>query len=336
MNTKIHAVITALGGYVPENILDNHALEKMVDTTNDWIISRTGIKERRILNDPELATSDMATFAIQNLLETAQLDPSEIDCVIIATSTPDHILLPTASIVCDKANLTNAWGIDMNAACSGFLYSLSIGASLIESNRYKKVIVVGADQMSSIVDYTDRNTCILFGDGAGAVLLEQTTEEIGIIDNLFKTDGKGAKFLSVPAGGSKYPASDETLANRTHFIHQDGRTVFKSAINGMSETTQKILDRNNIESNDIDWLIPHQANLRIIQAVSEKLDFPIEKVKINIQKYGNTTAGTIPLCLWDFKDDFKYGDNIALTAFGAGFTWGTTYLKWGNLRNQQN
>lgn len=325
---KPNAVITAIGGHVPETVLDNFALEKKVDTSNDWIISRTGIKERRILSDQSLSTSDMAAFSIQDLLEKYKVDPGTIDCVILATSTPDTLLNPTAAIVCKKAGLTNAWGFDMNAACSGFLYALSVGASFIESNRYKKVVVIGADQMSAVVDYEDRNTCILFGDGAGAVLLEPSHEGKGIRDYVFQNDAIGAESLSIPAGGAALPASEETVAQKKHFIQQDGRTVFKNAINGMTGSCNEVMQRNNLTSEDIDWVIPHQANLRIIQAVGESLKVPMEKIKINIEKYGNTTAATIPLCLWDFKDDFKPGDKILLTAFGAGFTWGATLLEW--------
>lgn len=323
-----NAVITAIGGYVPETVLDNFALEKKVDTSNDWIISRTGIKERRILSDQSLSTSDMAAFSIQNLLEKYNVNAETIDCVILATSTPDTLLNPTATIVCKKAGLTNAWGFDMNAACSGFLYALSVGASFIESNRYKKVLVIGADQMSAVVDYEDRNTCILFGDGAGAVLLEPSDKQRGIQDYVFKNDSIGSESLSIPAGGSSLPASQETVAQKKHFIQQDGRTVFKNAINGMTSSCKEVLQRNKLKSEDINWVIPHQANLRIIQAVGESLNIPMEKIKINIEKYGNTTAATIPLCLWDFKDDFKQGDKILLTAFGAGFTWGATFLEW--------
>lgn len=321
---KPNAVITAVGGYVPETILDNFALERIVDTSNEWIVSRTGIKERRILSDRSLSTSDMAAFSIKDLIENYKIDPVTIDCVILATSTPDTLLNPTASIVCKKAGLTNAWGFDMNAACSGFLYALSVGSSFIESSRYKKVLVIGADQMSAVVDYEDRNTCILFGDGAGAVLLEGANEG-GIKDFVFKNDAAGSASLSIPAGGSLLPASAETVWQKTHFIQQDGKTVFKNAIKGMADSCKDVMQRNNLKSEDIDWIIPHQANLRIIQAVSESLNFPMERIKINIEKYGNTTAATIPLCLWDFKKDFKAGDKILLTAFGAGFTWGATF-----------
>lgn len=331
MILKKNATITAVGGYVPDTILTNKMLESKVNTTDEWITSRTGIKERRILNDVNLATSDMATFAIKNLLQESGIDPKTIDCVILATSTPDHILAPSATLVCEKAGLINAWGFDLNAACSGFLYALSVGASFIESHRYSRIIVVGADQMSAIVDYEDRNTCILFGDGAGAVLLESSSDENGLIDNVFKADGKGNEFLSVSGGGSLFPASTSTVADKKHFIQQEGRTVFKNAILGMTSTCKEIMERNELNAEKVDWIIPHQANLRIIEAVSTNLNFPMNKVKVNIQKYGNTTAATIPLCLWDFREDFKEGDNLLITAFGAGFTYGSTFLKWGKL-----
>jgi 3-oxoacyl-[acyl-carrier-protein] synthase-3 len=332
MRKRYNAAITALGGYVPETILTNHDLEKMVDTNSDWIISRTGIHERRILNDDSLATSDLATMAVKRLLEDSKIDPNEIECIIVATATPDYIMVSTASIVCEKAGLKNAWGVDSNAACSGFLYALTLGASLIESNRYKNVIVVGADANSSIVNYADRNTCILFGDGAGAVLLEQTEEEIGLVDNVFKTDGVGKEHLIVTAGGSLHPSTVETIDQKLNYISQNGRVVFKAAIEGMSQTCTEVLERNELDTKDINWLIPHQANLRIIQAVGDKLGLNENQVKVNIQRYGNTTAATIPLCMWEFKNDFKENDNLLLTAFGAGFSWGATYLKWGRLR----
>jgi 3-oxoacyl-[acyl-carrier-protein] synthase-3 len=332
MRLKSSAVITGVGGFVPDTILSNSDLEKMVETNSEWIVSRTGIKERRILTDPTQATSDMAVAAVKNLLETANISAAEIDCIIIATSTPDHLLLSTASIVCDKVGLSNAWATDVNAACSGFLYAFTLGASLVESNRYKKVIVVGADQNSAIINYKDRNTCILFGDGAGAVLLEPTTEDIGMIDSVFKTDGHGREHLLVPGGGSKIPATAESVEQNKHFIFQDGRVVFKAAIKGMTEACTDILKRNDMVINNINWLIPHQANYRIIHAVGDNLGLPADRVKINIERYGNTTAATIPLVLWDFKNDFKYNDNMILTAFGAGFSWGATYLKWGKLR----
>ena len=332
MRKRYNAAITALGGYVPETILTNHDLEKMVDTNSDWIISRTGIHERRILNDDSLATSDLATMAVKRLLEDSHINPDEIECVIVATATPDYIMVSTASIVCEKAGLKNAWGVDSNAACSGFLYALTLGASLIESNRYKNVIVIGADANSSIVNYEDRNTCILFGDGAGAVLLEQTEAETGLVDNVFRTDGIGKEHLIVTAGGSLHPSSTDTLDKKLNYISQNGRIVFKAAIEGMTQTCTEIMERNNLETKDINWLIPHQANLRIIQAVGDKLGLTQDQVKVNIQLYGNTTAATIPLCMWEFKEDFKENDNLLLTAFGAGFSWGATYLKWGKLR----
>ncbi|WP_432712359.1 beta-ketoacyl-ACP synthase III [Pedobacter sp.] len=332
MRTRYNAGITALGGYVPDHILTNHALEEMVDTNSEWIVSRTGIKERRIVNDASIATSDLAVKAVERLLENAKLSPDFIECVIVATSTPDYIMVSTASVVCEKAGLVNAWGVDSNAACSGFLYALTLGASLIESGRYKNVIVIGADKNSAIINYEDRNTCILFGDGAGAVLLEATTAEVGLIDNVFRTDGSGKEQLIVQGGGSLNPSSLETVNNKLSFISQNGRVVFKAAIEGMTSTCNEVFKRNDIGAEDIDWLIPHQANLRIIQAVGDNLKIPIERVKINIDRYGNTTAATIPLCLWDFKDDFKAGDKVLLTAFGAGFSWGATFLVWGNLR----
>jgi 3-oxoacyl-[acyl-carrier-protein] synthase-3 len=335
MIKKKNATITALGGYVPDKILTNKMLESQVDTSDEWITSRTGIKERRILHDNNLATSDMAAFAIQDLLKQSGVDPKSIDCLILATSTPDYILAPAATLVCEKVGLKNAWGFDLNAACSGFLYALSVGSSFIESNRYERILVVGADQMSAIVNYKDRNTCVLFGDGAGVVLLEATDVEVGVVDYVFKANGKGTDFLSVEAGGSKFPASSITVANKKHFVQQDGKTVFKNAIEGMSLSCREIMKRNKLQNQDVHWIIPHQANLRIIEAVSRNLDFPMEKVKVNIQKYGNTTAATIPLCLWDFKDDFKEGDNLLITAFGAGFTYGSTYLKWGKLHSKK-
>ncbi len=324
----IRASIKAIGGYVPETILDNFQLEKILDTTDEWITSRTGIKERRILDDKSLATSDMASFAIKDLIENGDVNPDEIECLILATSTPDYALTPTAAMVCEKAGLKNAWGFDLNSACSGFLYGLSVGASLIESQRYKKILVVGADKMSSIVNYEDRNSCILFGDGAGAVLLESDVSGSGIQQSVFKADGKGFRSLSVPGGGSLHPTTEETLLAKQHFVQQDGKTVFKQAIKSMSATCKEILEKASLSVESIDWVIPHQANLRIIQAVSDEIGIDIKKFKINIEKYGNTTAATIPLCLWDFKNDFKKGDNIIITAFGAGFSWGSTYLKW--------
>lgn len=325
--TKQLAAISAVGGYVPETVLDNAALEKMVDTSDEWITTRTGIKERRIAPD-EMATSDMAANAVLNLLQNKNINPEEIDCLILATSTPDYLLAPSAAITAGKAGLPNTFAMDLNAACSGFLFALSTGAMFIESGRYKKVIVAGADKMSSIIDYQDRNTCVLFGDGAGAVLLEPVQNGHGLQDNIFKTDGNGSEILSVQAGGSKMPATTETVAQNLHYVRQDGRTVFKNAIKGMSGACSELLEKNNLSPDDIDWVIPHQANLRIIEAVSEQLGISSEKVMVNIQRYGNTTAATLPLVLWDYQNDFKTGDKIVLTAFGAGFTWGASYLIW--------
>ncbi|WP_316752229.1 beta-ketoacyl-ACP synthase III [Pedobacter gandavensis] len=334
MRIRKNAVITGVGGYVPDTILSNHDLEKLVDTNEEWIVSRTGIRERRIANDVNMATSDMATIALLRLMENGNVNPDDIDCVIVSTSTPDYVMVSTGSIVCEKAGLKNAWGIDTNAACSGFLYALTLGASMIESGRCKRVVVIGADKNSSIINYKDRNTCILFGDGAGAVLLEQTEEEVGLIDSFFRTDGSGKENLIVTAGGSKYPATQETLDQKLHYVRQDGRVVFKAAIQGMTDTCREILRANDLDIKQINYLIPHQANLRIIQSVGEQLGLTESQVKVNIERYGNTTAATIPLVLWDFKDDFKYGDKLLLTAFGAGFSWGATYLKWGKLRGK--
>lgn len=327
MTTQL-AAITAVGGFVPDTILDNAALEKMVDTTDAWITTRTGIKERRIASDPAMATSDMTAHAIKNLLESKNINHADVDCIILATSTPDYLLAPTAALVAKKTGLTTAFAMDLNAACSGFLFALSTGAMFIESGRYKKVIVAGADKMSSIVNYKDRNTCVLFGDGAGAVLLEPAKDGYGLKDNIFMTDGNGGEVLSVPAGGSLLPASLDTIAQNLHYVQQDGRTVFKNAIKGMTGACTQLLEKNNMTAEDIDWVIPHQANLRIIDAVGESLDIPKDKIKVNIHRYGNTTAATLPLVLWDYQNDFKPGDKIMLTAFGAGFTWGASYLVW--------
>lgn len=334
MNTKINAAITAVGGYVPDGILDNAALEKMVDTSDEWIISRTGIKERRILEEGK-ATSDMAALAIKNLLDSSGVNPEEIEVLILATSTPDNQLTPTAPLACHKAGLTNAWGFDLNAACSGFLYALSVAAALVESGRHKKVLLVGADKMSAIVNYEDRNTCILFGDGAGVVLLEPSEDGTGVQDTVYKSDGTGVQYLSVQAGGSAEGTTQQTLDSKRHYVQQDGRTVFKNAINGMTSASNELLQKLNLTTADINWVVPHQANLRIIDSVGHNLGIPKEKIKVNIERYGNTTAATLPLCLWDFHTDFKPGDKVLLTAFGAGFTWGSTCVVWGKLKNKQ-
>lgn len=325
---KTTAAITAVGGYVPEYRLTNAILETMVDTNDEWIKSRTGVEERRILKGEGLASSDMGAEAVRDLLKKKNIDPKEIDCVICATVTPDMFFPATANIISDKTGMTNAFSFDMSAACSGFLFALSTGAAYIESGRCKRVIVVGADKMSAIVDYTDRTTCILFGDGAGAVLLEPSTEGFGMLDSLLKTDGSGAKHLYMRAGGSLKPASAETIANKEHFIYQEGPAVFKFAVKGMADVSYELMERNNLKAEDIAWLVPHQANLRIIDATANRMNLPKEKVMINIQKYGNTTAATIPLCLWDWEKKLKKGENIVLASFGGGFTWGAIWVKW--------
>ncbi len=328
MNQKITAAITAVAGWVPEDKLTNFDLEKMVDTNDEWIRTRTGITERRILKGEGLATSDMIAPAVLDLCKKRGINPAEIDCLIVATVTPDMVFPATANIVCDKIGAVNAWGYDMSAACSGFLFSLTTGAAYIESGRYKKVVVVGADKMSSIVDYTDRNTCVIFGDGAAAVLLEPNTEGNGVLDSILRTDGAGRNFLHMKAGGSLKPASMETVANREHFAYQEGQQVFKFAVKGMADVSAELLEKNNLTGDDIAWLVPHQANLRIIDATANRMGLAKEKVMINIQKYGNTTAATIPLCLWEWEKQLKKGDNIVLAAFGGGFTWGATWIKW--------
>ena len=326
--SKITAAITAVGGYVPETKLTNFDLEKMVDTNDEWIRSRTGISERRILKEPGKGSSDMAVPAIEEILRKKNLDPKEIDCIICATVTPDMVFPATANIIADKIGATNAWGYDLSAACSGFLFALSSGAMYIESGRFKKVIVVGVDKMSAIVDYTDRTTCIIFGDGAGAVLLEASEDGLGIQDCILKSDGSGRHYLHMKAGGSVKPATAETVAAREHFAYQEGQAVFKFAVKGMADVSAELLERNNLTGDDIAWLVPHQANLRIIDATANRMGLDKEKVMINIQKYGNTTAATLPLCLWDWENQLKKGDKIVLAAFGGGFTWGATLLTW--------
>jgi 3-oxoacyl-[acyl-carrier-protein] synthase III len=329
MLSKTTAAITAVGGYVPEDILSNFDLEKMVDTNDEWIRTRTGISERRILKGEGLGTSDLAVPAVQELCKKRGIGAEEIDCLIVATVTPDMVFPATANIVCDKIGAVNAWGFDIGAACSGFLFALTTGATLIESGRYKKVVVVGADKMSAIIDYTDRATCIIFGDGAGAVLLEPDTNGFGILDSILRTDGSGRQYLHMKAGGSVKPASMETVMAKEHYAYQEGPAVFKFAVKGMADISAELLEKNNLTANDIAWLVPHQANLRIIDATASRMGLPMEKVMINIQKYGNTTAGTLPLCLWDYESRLKKGDNIILSAFGGGFTWGATWVKWG-------
>ena len=326
---KITAAITAVGGYVPDTKLTNADLEKMVDTNDEWIKSRTGISERRILKEAGKATSDLAVPAIQEILNKKKLLATDIDCIICATVTADMVFPATANIIADKLGAKNAWGFDLNAACSGFLYALTTGAAFIESGRYKKVIVVGADKMSAIVDYTDRNTCILFGDGAAAVLLEPNMDGFGILDSLLKSDGSGRDFLHMKAGGSLKPATIETVMAKEHYAYQEGKKVFKFAVKGMADVSEELLQKNNLTGDDIAWLVPHQANLRIIDATANRIGISKEKVMINIQRYGNTTAATIPLCLWEWEKQLNKGDNLVFAAFGGGFTWGATLVKWG-------
>lgn len=328
--SKIHAAIIGVGGYVPDDILSNADLEKMVDTTDEWITTRTGIKERRILKTPGKATSDMGVEVVRQILSKTNTTPDEIDMLICATVTPDTAFPDTANTILDKVGAKSAFGYDINAACSGFLFALTTGAKFIESGMYKKVIIIGADKMSSIVDYTDRTTCIIFGDGAGGVMLEPSTEGNGVIDSVLRSDGSGREFLHMKAGGSLKPATAETVAKREHFVYQDGKPVFKAAVNGMVNTVNQVLERNKMTVDDITWLVPHQANMRIINSVGDMLDIPKEKTMVNIHKYGNTTAGTLPLCLWEYEPLLKNGDNLMLTAFGGGFTWGSTLVKWHN------
>ena len=325
--SKIHAAITGVGGHVPDYILTNDELSTMVDTNDEWITSRTGIKERRILKG-EKATSDMAAIAVKELLSKTNIAPEEVDLIIVATVTPDHVFPATANLVADKTGCINAFNYDLGAACSGFIYALSTGVAFVESGRYKKVIIVGADKMSSIVDYTDRTTCIIFGDAAGAVMLEPTQEEIGVIDYIHKSDGSGVDSLRMKAGGSRYPATHESIDNREHFVFQDGKTVFKFAVTKMADYAEKIMKRNNLAGEDIAWLVPHQANKRIVDATSRRMGISDDKVMMNIQRYGNTTSATIPTLLWDYEKQLKKGDNIVLAAFGGGFTWGAIYVKW--------
>ncbi len=328
MTQKISAAITAVGAFLPEDKLTNADLEKMVDTTDEWITTRTGVSERRILKGEGLATSDMAASAILQICEKRGISPEEIDCIICATVTPDMVFPATANIIADKIGAKNCWGFDLEAACSGFLFGLTTGAALIESRRYKKVIVIGADKMSAITDYSDRSTCILFGDAAAGVLLEPNHDGLGIQDSILKSDGSGRHFLHMKAGGSLRPASAETVANKEHYLFQDGQPVFKTAVKNMADVSAELLERNKLTGEDIAWLVPHQANKRIIDATANRMGLSSDKVMINIQKYGNTTAATIPLCLWEWKHELNKGDNIVLAAFGGGFTWGATLVKW--------
>jgi 3-oxoacyl-[acyl-carrier-protein] synthase-3 len=325
---KITAAITAVGSYVPDFVLSNQVLETLVDTNDEWITSRTGIKERRLLKEEGQGTSYMAIKAAQNLLEKANLDPKEIDLVIMATATPDMPVASTGVYVASEIGATNAFAYDLQAACSSFLFGMSTASAHIASGKYKKVLLIGADKMSSIIDYTDRATCIIFGDGAGAVLFEPNTEGLGLQDEILKSDGIGREFLKIEAGGSILPPSEETLKNKQHFVFQDGKTVFKYAVSGMADVSEKIMERNNLSHDDINWLVAHQANRRIIDATANRMGLDESKVLINIQKYGNTTSATLPLLLSDFENQLKKGDNIIFAAFGGGFTWGAIYLKW--------
>ncbi|MDR6241256.1 beta-ketoacyl-ACP synthase III [Aureibacter tunicatorum] len=325
---KITAAITGVHGYTPEYVLTNQELERMVDTNDEWITTRTGIKERRILKGENAGTSVLGIKAAQGLLEKTGTKPEDIDLIICSTVTPDMMFPATANIISHGIGAENAFSFDMNAACSGFLFALTTGAQYIETGKYKKVIVIGADKMSSIIDYTDRQTCILFGDGAGAVLLEPSEDGLGVIDSILKTDGIGEKSLHMKAGGSRKPASIETINNKEHFVFQDGSTVFKFAVSKMADVSEEIVNKNNLSHEDIAWLVPHQANKRIIDATARRIGLDENKVMLNIQKYGNTTSATIPLCLWDYESKLKKGDNIILAAFGGGFTWGSIYIKW--------
>ncbi|MDZ4757140.1 MAG: beta-ketoacyl-ACP synthase III [Bacteroidota bacterium] len=324
----ITAAITAVHGYVPDYILTNEELEKMVDTSDEWIMARTGIKERHILNEPGKATSDMGVEAINGLLKKRGISAEEIDLLICCTITGDMVFPATACIICDKIGAKNAWAYDLGAACSGFLFGLETANNMILSGKYKKVVVVGGDKMSSIIDYTERNTCIIFGDGMGAVLLEPNTEGLGIMDSILRVDGSGREFLHQKAGGSLKPPSHETIDAREHYVYQEGKTVFKFAVTNMAEVSREIMDRNNLVADDIAWLVPHQANKRIIDATAERMGIDSSKVMLNIERFGNTTNGTLPLCLWEWEDKLKKGDNIVLSAFGGGFTWGAIWIKW--------
>lgn len=326
--TKTKAAITAVGGYVPDYVLTNQELEKLVETNDEWIVSRTGIKERRILKGEQQGVSVMAIKAVEEVLRKSGTDPLEIDLVICATVTPDMFFPSTANLVAEGVGAKNAFGFDLSAACSGFLYALTTGAQFIENGTCRKVIVIGADKMSAIIDYSDRTTCILFGDGAGCVLLEPTSGPNGIVDSLLRSDGSGAPYLHMKAGGSRLPASHETVEKRQHVIYQEGSAVFKFAVTNMADVSAKIMERNNLRGDDVKWLVPHQANKRIIDATANRMGIGEEKVMMNISRYGNTTAATIPLLLWDYENQLHEGDNLVFAAFGGGFTWGAAYVKW--------
>ena len=326
--STITAAITAVGGYVPEYVLTNKILATMVDTNDEWITSRTGIKERRILKEQGQGTSFMAIKAAEQLLSKNNINPEDIDMVIMATATPDMPVASTGVYVASQIGAVNAFSYDLAAACSGFLFGMSTAARYIESGRYKKVLLIGADKMSSIVDYTDRTTCIIFGDGAGAVLFEPNQEGLGLQDEILRSDGVGRDSLKIDAGGSILPPSNQTIADKQHFVHQDGKTVFKFAVSKMADVSEQIMQRNNLAGDDVSWLVPHQANKRIIDATSRRMNLPQDKVMLNIHRYGNTTSATLPLCLFDYENQLKKGDNIVFAAFGGGFTWGSIYVKW--------
>lgn len=326
--SKLTAAITAVGAYVPDFRLTNQVLETMVDTTDEWITTRTGIKERRILQDNDKGTSYLAIKAAENLIQKSKLDPAEIDLVILGTATPDLPVAATAVYVASKIGAVNAFAYDLQAACSNFLYGMSTAARYIESGRYKKVLLIGADKMSSILDYTDRTTCIIFGDGAGAVLFEPNTEGFGLRDEYLRSDGNGREFLKIEAGGSLLPASEETVKNKQHYVYQDGKSVFKFAVSNMADVAARIMERNDLTHDDVNWLVPHQANKRIIDATAHRMGLDHSKVMMNIQRYGNTTSATLPLLLSDYESQLKKGDNLVFAAFGGGFTWGSIYLKW--------
>lgn len=326
--STITAAITAVGGYVPDYVLTNKILETMVDTNDEWITSRTGIKERRVLKEEGQGTSFMAIKAAQELLSKSNTKPEDIDMVIMATATPDMPVASTGVYVASQIGAVNAFSYDLVAACSSFLYGMSTAAKYIESGRYKKVLLIGADKMSSIIDYTDRTTCIIFGDGAGAVLFEPNTEGLGVQDEILRSDGIGRQSLKIDAGGSILPSSDETVANKQHYVFQDGKTVFKFAVSNMADVSEKIMNRNNLTGDDVQWLVPHQANKRIIDATSRRMNLPEDKVMLNIHRYGNTTSATLPLCLYDYEKQLKKGDNLVFASFGGGFTWGSVYVKW--------
>ncbi|MGM0619513.1 MAG: beta-ketoacyl-ACP synthase III [Bacteroidota bacterium] len=325
---RIKAAVTGVGAFLPDYRLTNHELSKMVDTSDEWIMQRIGIRERRILKEEGKATSDVGAEAVKELLKKTNSDPAEVDLLICATITPDMTFPATANIIAHKTGIHNAWSFDLNAACSGFIFALATAAQFIESGRYHKVIVVGADKMSSITNYNDRTTCPLFGDAGTAVMLEPTIEDAGIIDYIHHVDGLGRHHLHMKAGGSLKPASCETVENGEHFVYQEGQTVFKYAVSGMADVAVEIMKKHHLQSEDIAWLVPHQANMRIIEATARRMGLDKEKVMVNIQKYGNTTAATIPLCLYDYEKKLRKGDKIILAAFGAGFTWGSVYLKW--------